>query len=101
MRIATIAALCAALAGCGGVPIAQVPKEVQVAVLAPCVAPGKRPARPPFRTDAELELLDDYRYTLAMASERDKAHIYIRELEAVVEGCSRIPALPTPPSTKK
>lgn len=91
MKILAILAALAALAGCAGV---EVPKEVAVAVPVPCVDPAKRPAAPAFRSDAELDGLDDYRWAWAVEAERLKGRDYSRELEALVEGCSRIPALP-------
>lgn len=96
MRTVLIVCLAAVLAGCGGLPVASVPKEVKVAILSPCVKPEDRPVRPPFRSDAELEGMADYHFVLALDAERIKALDFIRLLEAVVEGCARIPALPAP-----
>lgn len=83
-------ALCLLLAGCAG-PELQVPKEVRVPVPVPCIAAADRPERPPMASDAELLALDTYRRTWALWGDRAARQAYERELEAVVEGCGRIP----------
>lgn len=79
------------LAGCASSPI-EVPKEVKVQVPVPCVDPAKRPQRPALRTQDELMALDTHRRTHAAWAELKRYEAYTRELEAVVEGCSRIQA---------
>lgn len=83
----------ALLAGCA-TPIPQVPKTVEVPTPIACVDPDKVPARPAFRSENELELLDDYTWSLAVYLERQRAIDYAGELAALVEGCSRIPPAP-------
>lgn len=79
-------------AGCAGVQTVEVPKIVKVPSPVPCVDPVAVPARPTFYTELELEQLDDYRWTLAVAADRQRAIDYAGELEPIVAGCSRIPA---------
>lgn len=86
--LAGLAGILAVLGGCGGMPRVDVPREVRIPVPTPCVS--EKPARPPFRSPADLDALDDYTYTLAMEAERIKAAGYILELETVVTGCSQI-----------
>ena len=78
------------LAGCAAQTI-TVPKEVKVQVPVACVDPAARPQRPALRTEAELLALDRYRRTLAAWSDLKAYEAYSAELEAVVEGCSRVP----------
>lgn len=78
------------LAGCATPPQVQ---EVPVAVS--CVK--TRPVRPQLRTDAEILAFNDYGAVLALRADRDKATIYIRELEDVVEVCANAPSVVTVP----
>jgi len=80
------------LGGCSGLPELQIPKEVAVPTPVPCVSPATRPKRPALRTEAELLALDPYRRTHAAWADLKRYEAYAAELEAVVEGCSRIPA---------
>lgn len=92
-----IAALATALAtGCSSVPEISVPEKVFVQVPVPCVHPDSRPQRPEVRTEDDLLRMDTYGRTLATWSDLTRLRVYAGELEAVVEGCSRIPA-PKPP----
>jgi hypothetical protein len=79
------------LAGCASQTV-TVPREVKVAVPVPCVS--ERPQKPALRTEAELLAMDRYRRTLAAWSDLRAYEAYSAELEAVVEGCSRIPNAP-------
>ena len=81
------------LAGCAST--VEIPKEVRVPVPVPCIAPQDKPQRPPLAADAEMLALDTYRRTWALWGDRASREAYEARLEAVVEGCSRIPALPT------
>lgn len=82
--------MCWALTGCAGSGV-TIPKEVRVPVPVACVDPKDRPARPPLRTDAEILALDSYRAIWALWLDREDRQGYELRLEAVVEGCSRIP----------
>lgn len=74
------------LAGCATKPV---PLTASVEIPVPCVA--KKPARPVLITEAELAALGDYDAVLALEVFRLRATGYIGELEAVVDGCSKIP----------
>lgn len=45
------------------------------------------PVRPKIPTDAELAVLDDYKFTLAIFLDRRSLLDYTAELEAVVSAC--------------
>lgn len=81
-----------ALIGCASAPL-QIPKEVKVEVPVACIAAADRPERPTLLSDAELLALDDYRRTWALWGDRLERQGYESKLEAVAEGCSRIPAV--------
>jgi len=83
--------------GCASLPEITVPAEVKVQVPVACVEPAKRPQRPALRRPEDLMLLDRYARTIATWSSYERALGYVAELEAVVEGCSRIPAARPPP----
>ncbi len=78
------------LTGCAS-PV-QIPQTVQVPTPVPCLAAADKPARPVLRTEEQLLGLDRYRRTHALWAEWLRLTGYVGELEAVVEGCSRIPA---------
>ena len=82
--------------GCSTIPEVNVPREVRVQVPVPCVDPAARPQRPATRTEPDLLAMDTYRRTLAAWSDLTRLRAYAGELEAVVEGCSRIPARAPP-----
>ncbi len=79
-------------AGCKSLPEIKVPETVKVRVPVPCIAPADVPQRPTLRTEADLMAMDTYRRTLAAWSDLKRYEAYAAELEAVVQGCSRIPA---------
>lgn len=82
------------LASCSSVPELQVPETVKVQVPVPCVDAAQRPQKPATRSEGDLLAMDRYRRTLAAWSDLKTLEAYAAELEAVVEGCSRIS---TPP----
>lgn len=92
--LALVAALL--LAGCSGLPEVQVPREVRVQVPVPCIAPEARPERPAVQSEDDLMALDTYRRTLAAWAILMRLKAYSVELEALVEGCSRLPTAGTP-----
>ena len=79
------------LASCSSRHELQVPKEIKVPTPVACVDAAKRPQKPALRTEDDLLAMDRYRRTLAAWSDLKKQEAYLAELEAVVEGCSRIP----------
>ncbi len=84
-------ALTALLVGCA--TRLEMPKEVRVAVPVACIAPADRPAKPTLMADGDILALDTYRATWALWGERLELLGYAAKLEAVVEGCSRIPSV--------
>lgn len=90
-------ALTLLLAACTTVPEVKIPETVRVQVPVPCVSPEARPQRPALRTEADLMAMDTYRRTLAAWATLETLRGYSAELEAVVEGCARIPAARGPP----
>lgn len=83
---------CFAVLPAGCASTVEIPKEVEVPVPVPCVE--KRPQRPPLLTDAELLALDQYKRTHALWGDRIERQRYESVMETVIDGCSRIPALP-------
>lgn len=94
---AAVLALILLLAGCTTVPEVRIPETVRVPVPVPCISHEARPQRPALRTEADLMAMDSYRRTLAAWSELLTLRAWSGELEAVVEGCARIPAARGPP----
>lgn len=90
--VCTLAAL-ALLPGCAST---SVPRDVAVAVPVACIAPADRPERPAFLSDGDILVLDSYRATWALWGERLEMLGHIGRLEAIVEGCSRLPAVRLP-----
>lgn len=82
--------LCAMLAGCAAQTV-TVPREVKVEVPTACVDHASKPQRPALRTQAELLAMPQGVRTLAAWADLKAYEAYSAELEAVVEGCSRIP----------
>jgi hypothetical protein len=80
------------LAACPSLPTIEVPKTVNVEVPVPCIPAGRAPAKPATRSAEELDAMDDYHYTLATRSELEKYWGYVPQLEALIDGCSRLPA---------
>lgn len=76
------------LTGCGTAQVV-VPREVRVQVAVPCLT--EAPEKPAIRSRAELLAMPSYPRTLAAWASLLAYEAYTAELEAVVEGCSRIP----------
>lgn len=85
-----------ALAACSSLPEVKVPERVSVPTPVPCVDPAQRPPAPQLRSEADLMAMDQYRRTLAAWQDLKKHEAYQAQLEAIVEGCSRIPVSPHP-----
>lgn len=96
LLLAALVALAPA-SGCTTIPEIAVPERVAVQVPVPCVDAATSPQRPATRSEDDLLAMDRYRRTLAVWSELARLRAYAGELEAVVEGCSRIPAARAPP----
>lgn len=86
-----IIATAAMLTGCD--TALKIPETVNIAVPTPCIDPASKPPRPALMSDAELLALDSYRFTWALWGDRLERAGYEAQLEAVVEGCSWIPAV--------
>lgn len=87
LLLATLVAILPAL-GCAHK--VEVPREVRVPVPVPCVA--ERPLRPALATRDGLLAMPGYARTLAAWRDLKTYERYAAELEALVEGCSRISA---------
>lgn len=92
LRAACFTATALVLASCSSLPELQVPPEKTRQVPVPCVDAAQRPQRPPLATEDDLLAMDRTTRTLRAWSTLQRALGYLGELEAVVEGCSRIPA---------
>jgi hypothetical protein len=79
------------LTGCASQGV-TIPREVRVQVPVPCIAPADVPQRPELMSDGEMLALDSYRATWALWGDRLERQGYEAKLEAVVEGCSRLPS---------
>lgn len=79
------------LASCASQPQVQVPREVKVRVPVPCVDAAQRPQAPAVATLDDLLAMDRGTRTLRTVADLERLRAYARELEAVVEGCSRLP----------
>jgi hypothetical protein len=62
------------------------PQKVSVPVPVSCL-PSTMPVRPAIATEAELALLDDYKWTIAIYLDRRSLLDYSAELEAVLSAC--------------
>lgn len=88
LLLAVLAAAAALLASCASQVV--VPREVRVPVPVACISAAGRPQKPALRTAADLMGMDRYRRTLAAWSDLRAYEAYTAELEALIEGCSRI-----------
>ncbi len=75
---------CVSMMGCETIP--PPPQRISVAVPVACL-PSTMPARPAIATEAELALMDDYKYVLAIFLDRRALLDYSAELEAVLLAC--------------
>lgn len=69
----------------------KIPETVNVQVPVPCVKPEDVPARPAVRSEDDLMAMDRWRRTLAAWSDLKKLEAWSAELEAIAQGCSKIP----------
>lgn len=76
------------LLGCMLAACASAVPHVSIPIAVPCIK--DKPAAPAFVTDAELLIMNDYQLGLALYRYRLQAGGYIGELEAVVDGCTRL-----------
>lgn len=80
MRAIAIAAVAAALAGCG-----TIPREVKVPV--PVYCDVKKPAPPAWAASSLAPSADTYDQVKALLAERRQRIGYEGELEAAIDGC--------------
>lgn len=85
MNMSVILTGCLLFSGCSLIQPRQPITEVKIPVRVSCVETV--PAKPAFKTDAELKALDDYRLAFSLLKDRADRQIYEGELEAVVAGC--------------
>lgn len=91
-RLIVCACVCTGLLGCAGQQV-QIPKEVKVPVLAPCIEPQDVPAWPAVHSEADLLAMDEYRRTLQIWADYLQLLGALPKYQAIVEGCSRIQRL--------
>ena len=74
--------------------VVEIPKEVPVPVAVACVDQDKRPKLPAaaMRPESEIRALEDYKVIPRLRADRLELADYARRAEAILEGCSRIPA---------
>ena len=88
MRLVT-AALALLATGCASRELPRVPESVMIEVPVACIR--ELPVRPNVRTTAQLLAMDRFSRTIATWADRLALDAYARELEAVADGCSRLP----------
>lgn len=93
LRAASVGTVLLLASGCATTGV-TVPTEVKVQVPVPCVS--ERPKAPQTAADADLLVMHDKTRTLLTWRDRKRMQGYIAELEAVVEGCGRLPAAKPP-----
>lgn len=96
LRAVVSVLLALGLASCSTLPSVQVPKEVKVQVPVACVDPANRPKPPAILDEDALLAMDDGTRTLRLWADHARLRAHAEALEAVVEGCSRIPATKPP-----
>jgi len=94
LLLAVLVAAAPLLGGCGTSPTATVPETVDRQVPVPCIPLDGRPPRPVLRTPEELMAMERGPRTLAAWSELEKLWGYAPQLEALVDGCGRLPRAP-------
>lgn len=86
LLLAVLVAAAVALAAC-----TTIPEQVKVPVPVACIAAADVPEKPATRSEADLLNMPRGLRTLAAWADLWKLHIYTARLEALVEGCSRLP----------
>ena len=92
LRALAVGAALLLASGCASTPAVTVPKEVRVPVPVPCVDPAQRPKPPAVLDENALLAMPPGTRTLRLWADHQRLRSYVPQLEAVVEGCSRIPA---------
>lgn len=86
LLLEALVAFAVALAGCS-----TIPDQVSVPVPVACIPADDVPEKPAMRSEADLLNMPRGLRTLATWADLWKLHIYSARLEALVEGCSRLP----------
>lgn len=94
LRAAAISTALLLASGCASTARVEVPKEVRVPVPVPCVDATARPKPPAIVDEDALLAMDEGTRTLRLWADHQRLRGHAAVLEAIVEGCSRIPAPP-------
>lgn len=78
------------LAACTTDPV-KIPERVNVPVPVACIPAGDVVEKPQLRAEADFLNMPRGLRTLATWADLLKLHVYTSRLEALVEGCSRLP----------
>lgn len=86
-RIMAVPLIALFLSGCQSIPDA--PTEVRIPYAIPCISAADMPAKPQLVTDAELLLMPDAAFILALAADRLERQKYMAVSDALLAACLR------------
>ena len=84
LKVGSSVSMLLILCACETIP--PPPQRVSIPIAVSCL-PSTMPVRPQTASEAELALLDDYKFTLAIYLDRRTLLDYVGELEAVLLAC--------------